>query len=105
VYMLGAEARVSFGAAWLAEARRIVALFRPTYDRRRGDPAFEALVEQLHATSPAFGDWWRDHRIDTPVARTKALYTRSGDCVRYDVASFQWVDQPALRLALYTRQA
>ena len=104
VYMLGDEARAVFGASWLRETKRIVALFRPAYDRRRGDPAFEALVEQLHAASPAFGDWWRDHRIDTQVVRTKDLHV-GGDCVRYDLASFQWIDHPALRLALYTRQA
>jgi transcriptional regulator with XRE-family HTH domain len=104
VYILGADARALFGAGWLHEARRIVSLFRPAYDRRRGDPAFEALVAQLHAASPAFGAWWRDHRIDLPVVRTKELHT-GGDCVRYDLASFQWVDHPALRLALYTRQA
>ncbi|MFK3737205.1 helix-turn-helix domain-containing protein [Massilia sp. TN1-12] len=106
VYMLGEDARAVFGAGWLREAKRIVALFRPAYDRRRGDPAFEALVERLHGAHPAFGDWWRDHRIDTPVVRTKALHPGgAGACVHYDLASFQWVDHPALRLALYTPQA
>lgn len=104
VYMLGEEARGVFGASWPSEARRIVSLFRPIYDRRAGDPAFESLVARLHEAAPEFAGWWRDHRIDVPTVRVKALHCRARGVARYDVASFQWVDRPALRLALYARQ-
>ena len=104
VYMLGDDARAVFGAGWRHEAQRIVALFRPAYDRRRGDPAFESLVERLQAASAEFGDWWHGHRIDIPAVRAKTLYSGGGSAC-YDVASFRWVDHPALRLALYSRQA
>lgn len=104
VYMLTDAARALFGADWLAQVTRIVALFRPAYDRRAGDPAFESLVERLHAASPAFAGWWADHRIDVPAARAKLLHTPDDGAVRYDVANFQLVEMPALRLALYTPQ-
>lgn len=104
VYMLGDDGRAVFGHDWLRETKRIVSLFRPAYDRRRGDPAFEALVGRLHAACPAFGDWWREHGIDLPVVRTKALHARGHGLVHYDLASFQLVDRPALRLALYMRR-
>lgn len=105
VYMLTDAARALFGAGWLAQAMRIVALFRPAYDRRAGDPAFESLVERLHAASPAFAGWWADHRIDVPAARTKVLHTGLDGAVRYDVANFQLLEMPALRLAVYAPQA
>lgn len=105
VYMLTDAGRALFGADWLPQVTRIVALFRPAYDRRAGDPAFESLVERLHAACPAFAGWWADHRIDVPAARTKLLHTHGVGAVRYDVASFQALEAPTLRLALYTPQA
>lgn len=103
LYMLGNDARAVFGADWLHQVKRIVALFRPTYDRRTGDPAFEALVGRLRTASAEFGEWWADHRISLPALRTKTLTTRAHGVARYDVASFHVADQPSLRLSLYTR--
>ncbi len=97
-------ARALFGRSWAAEARRMVALFRPTHDLWPGDAAFAELVERLRRGCPEFGGWWADHGIGAPVSGSKLLQHPTLGTLRLDHASFQANDDPALRLALYTRR-
>ncbi|WP_419810082.1 helix-turn-helix transcriptional regulator [Sphingomonas sp.] len=54
-YMLTSHAaRDLFGESWAKEAQRMIALFRVTYDQRRGDPLFEAIVSALVTASAEF---------------------------------------------------
>jgi hypothetical protein len=40
-YMLTTPAaRALFGRTWTGEAQRMIAMYRTTYDQRRGDPLF-----------------------------------------------------------------
>ena len=104
-YMLTTPAaRNLFGGEWAQEAERMVALFRATYDQRAGDPAFEELVSALTAASGEFQSWWSTHHVASPSAGTKTLQTMGGTDARYIYASFQANDDPALKLALYTRR-
>lgn len=44
-YMLTSrDAGELFGDSWAQEAQRMIAMFRTTYDQRRGDPLFEEMV-------------------------------------------------------------
>ena len=104
-YMLTTlEARVLFGSDWAREAQRMTALFRVTYDQRAGDPMFQELVSDLSGTSDEFRGWWCSHQIATPSAGIKTLHPTGQDGAAYAYATFQANDDPALKLALYTRR-
>ena len=96
-------ARALFGGTWAREARRMVALFRPAHDLWLGDAAFADLVGRLRASCSDFAGWWAAHGIAAPVSGTKHLHHPTLGALRYDYASFQANDDPALKLALYTR--
>ena len=51
-----------------------------------------------------FDAWWSEHGIGAPVSGTKQLSHPTLGVVRYEYASFQANDDPALKLALYTRR-
>ena len=96
-------ARCLFGGTWADEARRMVSLFRPAHDLWPGDDAFADLVDRLGANCREFTGWWAAHGIAAPVSGTKHLRHPTLGTVRYDYASFQANDDPAVKLALYTR--
>lgn len=50
-------------AEWPERAQRLVAEFRSDFSRRPRDAAMAALVEELHAQSPAFADLWRQQTV------------------------------------------
>ncbi len=97
-------ARSLFGVTWADEAQRMVALFRPSHDLWRGDAAFAGLVDRLRANCPEFAGWWAAHGIGAPVSGTKHLQHRLLGILSYHYASFQANDDPAIKLALYTRR-
>jgi transcriptional regulator with XRE-family HTH domain len=96
-------ARRLFGAGWANEAMRMVAQFRASYDVWAGDPAFEELVARLRRESPEFASWWEAHDIRMAGGGQKLLDTPTMGLVRFDYATFQANDDPALRLAIYRR--
>ncbi len=93
--------RTLFGGAWAGEARRMVALFRSSYDLFATDPAFVALVERLRQGSPEFAAWWEAHDIGVAAAGQKALSHPRKGALRLEYASFQANDDPALKLVIY----
>jgi transcriptional regulator with XRE-family HTH domain len=97
-------ARTVFGQTWAGEARRMVSIFRVAHDLWPGDPAFASLSDTLQASSPEFLGWWAAHNIAAPVSGTKHLHHPVLGTVRYEYASFQANDDPALKLALYTKR-
>ena len=97
-------ARQVFGRTWAEEARRMVSLFRAAHDLWPGDAAFVALSGSLRARCPEFPGWWAAHDIAAPLSGTKQLHHPKLGLVRYEYASFQANDDPALKLALYTRR-
>ena len=98
------DARSLFGDGWAGEARRMVSLFRAGYDLWAGDVAFAALVRRLREACPEFDGWWAEHGIGAPVSGSKQLFHPTLGALRFDYASFQANDDPALKLALYTRR-
>ena len=91
-----------FGPAWAEEARRILAMFRPTHDLWAGDPAFRDLLQRLRAGSPEFADWWGRHDIRQAAGGIKRLRHPKKGWLAFEHASFQANDDPALKLIIYT---
>jgi len=97
-------AKTLFGETWAEEAQRMVSLFRAAHDLWPGDTAFVALVDRIRVSCPEFDAWWSEHGVGAPVSGTKHLRHPTFGVVRYEYASFQANDDPALKLALYTRR-
>ncbi|ATB44311.1 transcriptional regulator [Cystobacter fuscus] len=103
VYVLSDPgARRIFGASWADEARRMVAQFRATHDLWADDPAFLELLERLRSKSPEFALWWEAHDIRQVAAGQKLLNHPQKGALRFEYASFQSNDNPALKLVIYT---
>ena len=74
-------ARRLFGRTWAEEARRMVSVFRVAHDLWPSDPAFVALVDQVHANCPEFEAWWSEHGVSAPVwAPSTCITPRSASC-------------------------
>ncbi|RFU45191.1 XRE family transcriptional regulator [Paraburkholderia sp. DHOC27] len=97
-----ADARRLFGETWADEARRMIALFRATHDLHANDPTFVALVERLRSHSAEFAQWWNAHDVVSGVSGRKLLMHPQRGLLRYEYATFQANDDPALKLAIYT---
>ena len=104
VYVLtDPDARRVFGAAWAGQAARMVARFRGTHDLWAGDPAFTSLVRSLRERTPEFAGWWDAHEVGSGAGTgEKVLVHPSDGPLRYEYATFQVNDDPALRLTIYT---
>lgn len=103
VYMfVEPHARRLFAERWADEARRMIALFRTNHDLHAGDPAFMALVERLCASSDEFAQWWGAHDVRSGASGQKVLVHAQRGMQRYEYATFQANDDPALKLAIYT---
>lgn len=96
------NARALFGATWSDEARRMIALFRATHDLHASDPAFVELVTRLRSASPQFEKWWNAHDVRSGASGQKLLEHPRRGPQRYEYATFQANDDPALKLAVYT---
>jgi transcriptional regulator with XRE-family HTH domain len=95
-------ARQRFGPGWAGEARRMVAQFRATHDLWARDPAFEHLMTRLRGGSPEFVAWWEAHDVRRSLAGLKTFHYPDRGPRRFEYATFQANDDPALKLAIYT---
>jgi transcriptional regulator with XRE-family HTH domain len=91
-----------FGAAWPDEAKRMVAQFRANHDLWAGDPAFIDLLARLRQGCPEFSGWWEAHDIRNVSSGEKVLNHPKKGTLRFEYASFQANDDPALKLVIYT---
>jgi len=90
-----------FGSSWEAEAKRMVAQFRATHDLWAGDPAFVDLLDRLRKGCPEFARWWAAHDIGPTAGGRKQLSHPKKGVLRFEHASFQANDDPALKLVIY----
>jgi transcriptional regulator with XRE-family HTH domain len=97
-----AATRRLFAAGWADEAKRMIAMFRPTHDLWAGDPAFTSLLERLRQGSPEFATWWNTHDVRSVAGGQKLIKHPKKGALRFEHASFQANDDPALRLVIYT---
>jgi transcriptional regulator with XRE-family HTH domain len=100
--LTNSRTRRLFGTGWADEAKRIVAQFRATHDLWAGDPAFIGLLDRLRQGSPEFPIWWEAHDIRSVVGGQKQLSHPKKGVLRFEHASFQANDDPALKLIIYT---
>jgi transcriptional regulator with XRE-family HTH domain len=91
-----------FGASWNEQARRVVAQFRATHDLWAEDPAFAELLARLRRESPEFATWWKAHDVRASVSGRKQMSHPKKGLLRFEHASFQASDDPALKLVIYT---
>jgi transcriptional regulator with XRE-family HTH domain len=105
VVLTNPRSRELFGPGWAEEAQRIVAQFRATHDLWAGDPAFVALLRRLRGGCPEFEAWWERHDIRRPVSGRKTLHHPTKGVIAFDHASFQFNDDPSLKLVIYTPAA
>lgn len=96
------RARTLFGSAWASEAKRMVSEFRATHDLWAGDPAFAELLQRLRQGCPEFSKWWEAHDVRTGAAGLKQLHHPKQGQLRFEYATFQSNDDPALKLVIYT---
>jgi transcriptional regulator with XRE-family HTH domain len=93
-----------FAAAWEAEAKRIVSIFRINYDLNARDPVFIKLVERVSAASVPFATWWTRHDIGQVSSGQKVLHhPEKGPC-RFVYSSFQANEDPTWKLTVYAAQ-
>ena len=97
-----ARARLIFGDGWATAARAMLAQFRATHDLWAGDPAFAELVGRLRQGSSEFAEWWLHHDVRAPRSGSKTLHHPRHGVRRFDHASFQANDDPALKLVIYS---
>jgi len=96
------QTRRLFGSGWADEAKRMVAQFRATHDLWAGDPAFVELLDRLRQGCPEFADWWEAHDIKSVAGGRKSMKHPKKGLLRFEHASFQANDDPALKLVIYT---
>ena len=81
----------------------MIATFRATHDLWAGDPAFTSLLERLRSkaarSSPT---WWNTHDVRNVAGGQKLIKHPRKGTLRFEHASFQANDDPALRLVIYT---
>ncbi|MBN9490634.1 MAG: helix-turn-helix domain-containing protein [Alphaproteobacteria bacterium] len=91
-----------YGAGWADIAKRMVAQFRATHDLWAGDPAFIDLLTRLRQGCPEFSGWWKAHDIKAAMAGRKLMKHPKKGLLRFEHATFQATDDPALTLVIYT---
>jgi transcriptional regulator with XRE-family HTH domain len=96
------QTRKAYGAGWAEVARRMVAMFRTTYDEWAGDPAFADLLARLREGSPEFVKWWGAHEIRSTMSGLKTMSHPTLGVLHFEHTSFQANDDPALKLVIYT---
>ena len=89
-----------FGTGWEAEARRMVAEFRGTFDLWAHDPAFATLFARLHE-NPEFAQWWSEHDVKPVKSGKKSLHHPRKGAIQIEYASFALNDNRALKLVIY----
>jgi hypothetical protein len=95
-------ARALFGAGWSSEAKRMVAQFRATHDLWAADQAFVDLLDRLRKGCAEFSGWWDAHDIRDMTDGTKLVYHPKKGKLRFEYATFQSNDDPALKLVICT---
>ncbi len=98
-----AATRRLFAAGWADEAKRMIATFRATHDLWAGDPAFTSLLDRLRRGSQEFATWWNTHDVRNVAGGQKLIKHPKKGTLRFEHASFQANDDPALRLVIYTQ--
>jgi hypothetical protein len=72
-----------------------------THDLWAGDPAFIDLLARLQRGNTEFSSWWQAHDIRRSRAGVKRLHLPDQRTLKFQYASFQANDDPALKLVIF----
>jgi transcriptional regulator with XRE-family HTH domain len=86
---------------WERGMRLMVARFRADSARHLGDPSFEQLIHALRQSSSEFCREWTRHNVARSGAGRKELQHPSAGTLVFEHATFNPIDAPEQRLALY----
>ena len=99
--LLTSPERRADAADYEVMARRVLAKLRVDYGRAGADPAFDALIDELHETCPIFHRLWRDPEI---VGHSDGVHTERHPVVgelTFAHSSYVLEGAPALRAVIY----
>jgi transcriptional regulator with XRE-family HTH domain len=94
-------ARRELHTDWEHGMRLMVARFRADSARHLADPSFEELIHALRQSSREFCHEWTRHNVARSGAGRKELRHPTAGTLVFEHASFNPVDAPEHRLALY----
>jgi transcriptional regulator with XRE-family HTH domain len=87
---------------WNRTARLLLSRFRADYARHVGDPAFDALIADLHQASPEFRAWWSQHEVKGETDGRKEIHHPVAGRLLFEHAAFKHAERTEQRLILYT---
>jgi transcriptional regulator with XRE-family HTH domain len=85
---------------WEARALRIAAEFRADYSHALNDPAMNALVGELTATSPLFARGWQRQAVLAREGGTRTFRSREGTVETYEQHTLVPADAPDHKLVI-----
>ena len=88
---------------WETDALAMLESLRVTYDFWAHSPDFVALKNERCSISTEIKRWWRAHEIRTKHSGEKALRHKRFGEKRLRCSTFQWNENPDLKLVLYSR--
>ncbi len=83
---------------WDLHAKQALAEFRAGTTNLRGDPAFAALVDTLHAASPEFATWWQEHDVSGFETRLRRFRHPAAGLLTFEYQQLAPVEWPTLRV-------
>ncbi len=87
-----------------AMVHRVVAKVRVDYSQAGGDPAFEALIEELNEISPSFRRAWRDTDVTGRSYGINIVRHPTLGKIAFEHTSYVPEGHPTLRLVVYIPQ-
>ncbi len=84
-----------------AMARRITAKLRVDYSQAAGDPAFDALIEEMTEVSPMFRELWRSPEIRTRSEGVHLLRHPQLGGITFEHTSYVVEGAPSLRVVIF----
>ena len=84
-----------------AMARRVLSKLRVDYSQAGGDPAFEALIEEMSEASPTFRELWRSPEIMGRSEGVHLLRHPQLGGITFEHTSYVVEGAPTLRVVIF----
>jgi transcriptional regulator with XRE-family HTH domain len=81
-------------------ARKLLGEFRVDFGQCAGDPAFEALIDELHAIAPGFESRWNNVELWSSQRGSLVQHDELGD-LSFDRVSYVPEHSPSLRILMF----
>ena len=87
---------------WEGEAIAQLGHFRADYDKWRGDPSFDELLEQIFTVTPQARDWWEQGLgVGVPRNGIKRIRLGDGRLVSLRQLVMSMIDDPDIQVLCY----